>query len=377
MFGAIAAVWLLLPFFSKSKMVEMNNGLKFILLFALSLYSYCSFAQSGSPLYIESQFGYGFVAKHKPSLAEVTGGYIKTGEINIGLRSIGKKDWQQLYRYPSLGLGYIHIDLANPEKLGAADALYGYACVPILSTKRFELNYQINLGLGWLTKGNVAISTHVNAFLNFGVDTKLKLSDRLYLINGFGGFHFSNGAWKVPNLGLNAFTYRIGFRYLLNGKDSTRINRQIAAFVPHNKFKITFGTGTKQTQPEGGPQFMAYNISIAAARSVSYKRDLELGADIFIDPSLRRLYEQDGQLDKSLTDCTSIGLHLGHTAYLDKLGIMLNVGGYIRNPYDKRGYVYERIGIQYWFNKNIFANIGLKAHLEVADNFEFGFGFAI
>src|SRR5436853_7372771 len=65
---------------------------------------------------------YGFLLAHRPRIEHLvrhTYGF----EISLSRQTIGKKLWQQYYRYPQTGFSYIFLDFNNPDVLGNAHGL--------------------------------------------------------------------------------------------------------------------------------------------------------------------------------------------------------------------------------------------------------------
>ncbi|MEA2105787.1 MAG: acyloxyacyl hydrolase [Bacteroidota bacterium] len=199
-----------------------------IIIFFIALYpNVLGQKGEGSNYFFETNYQYGFVWQHRPSIESILGGNINVLQLNIGKETYGQTYWDQLYRYPDWGAGFYCANLGNNEEMGMANAIYGYINVPLFLRKKFEVRYNISGGLAYLTKGNVAIGTHLNLYFDININTRIPLSNRLYLVNAFGATHFSNGAMKMPNLGLNLFSYRLGIHYQLSGTEPKKIENEL------------------------------------------------------------------------------------------------------------------------------------------------------
>lgn len=159
-------------------------------------------------IYPDAAFHYGFIAAHKPSLNYLIRGDIKGIKVRFYKRETGEKDWHYSYRYPYRGLGYSYLDLGNTKELGTAHAIFGCFKSPVAEGQKFSAHYQFSAGLAYLNQGNIAVGTHINAYVDFDADVSYKITDKHRIYFAFGAMHYSNGAVQMPDPGLNLFTYR-------------------------------------------------------------------------------------------------------------------------------------------------------------------------
>lgn len=325
--------------------------------------------------FIEPVYQYGFIWQHRPSLAEIIGGNINVFRLTFGKETFGQKYWQQLYRYPDWGLGYSFTDLGNPEELGQANAIYYYLRIPVLKRNKFSLSYKISGGLARLNKGNIAIGSHLNLYFDASIDAKIKLSERLELINAFGATHYSNGAIEMPNLGVNLFSYRLGLHYKLQNPEREKITLELPELYGKNNITAVFGAGAKEKRPDGGKKFTVASFSIDYMRVLNLKHKVGFGLDAFYDETLLELMNPDSILNISNREIMRYGFHLSGEAQLDRLVLVVHIGTYLHANYTEDGKIYQRVALRYLFNKNLFANISLKTSKGVADFVEWGVGY--
>jgi len=329
-----------------------------------------------TPLNFEFQYQYGFIAKHKPSLAYLIGGSIHAIELSISKKTNGSKYWHGLYRFPEIGISAYHVNLGNDSVLGNGSSVAGFMNASVYKRPKFSINYQISLGLGYLSKGNIAIGSHLNAYLNLCIDTKWSITPHWQLTNAFGAFHFSNGGVKMPNLGLNVFTYRLGVKYIFSPElpVNTSINPEIKKALNIHFLPLI---GWKQINPPGGKNYHVYSLSTDVNYRISLKRSLGIGADISYDEGVKGLYEQDGQTEIANKNLYRTGIHISHNAYVGNLVAVIQVGAYVYNKRKDNGDIYQRLGIRYYWSRKSFFNLTLKAHMEKADCVEAGIGIDI
>jgi len=325
--------------------------------------------------YMEPVYQYGFLWQHRPSLADVAGGNIHVYQLTIGQTSYGKTFWDQLYRYPDRGIGFCYMFLGNPEDLGQAGALYYYLRFPLIKKKKFGLSYKLSGGLAYLNQENIAIGSHINLYFDFSIDTKVKLGERFELINAFGATHFSNGAIKMPNLGVNLFSYRIGLQYKLQVPDRERIRHELPELLAKNDISIVCGAGIKEKRPDGGQSFTVASASIDYLRILNHKYKLGAGFDLFYDETMFELMDPDSSLLLNNKDIMRYGLHLSYEAQINRLVIAIHLGTYLHANYIEDGKIYQRVALRYLLSKNLFANVSLKTSKGVADFVEWGIGY--
>lgn len=328
-------------------------------------------------LYLEPVYQYGFIWQHRPSLADVIGGNINVARITLGKNTFGKSYWEQLYRYPDCGWGYSFTDLGNPKELGQANALYYYIRIPTISRPKFSLSYKISGGLAYLNQGNIAIGSHINLYFDFSLDTKLKLSNRLYLINAFGASHYSNGAIDMPNLGVNLFSYRIGFQYHLNENPMEKIVSELPKIDYKNFITVVGGIGVKEQRPFGGEKLTVSSGSVDYLRQINLKNKVGGGVDAFYDEALLNLMNPDSTLNITTNDIMRYGVHVAGEARFKNLVLVVHIGTYLRAKYTEDGAVYQRVGLRYLLTERLFVNVSLKTSKGVADFVEWGLGYQI
>lgn len=330
---------------------------------------------SESPYFIETNYQYGFIWQHKPSLESILGGNINVVQLNLGKETYGKSYWDQLYRYPDWGGGVYFANLGNQEELGYASAIYAYVNVPLISRNKFELRYSVSGGLAYLTKGNIAVGTHVNLYFDANINARIFLTDRLYLINAFGATHFSNGATKMPNLGLNLFAYRLGFHYSLADVQPSKVTKQLPQNTKKNWFNMIINAGLKEAKFNPGTKYSVLSFSANYLRSFGYKHKIGVGFDYFYDESIYRLMNSDIASSYSRSETFRYGIHLATEYRINKICLDVQLGTYLYSRYEDDGLFYERVGIRYLIYKDLFLGVSLKANNEVADFIEWGVGY--
>ncbi len=177
-------------------------------------------------------YGYGYVfpsgkfvegdnEEHRPI------NYYVTSSARIIFQNFGdeKANWYRYYAYPYLGVG---VDVANffdVKEMGIPIAIYGFINGPFHRWKNLAFNYEIDLGLtgNWhhfnpeTNPYNVAIGAERTVFIHAGIGMSYRFMPHWEADFNVGVEHFSNGAIKVPNMGLNLLMPRLELRYCIHG----------------------------------------------------------------------------------------------------------------------------------------------------------------
>ncbi|MDD5570638.1 MAG: acyloxyacyl hydrolase [Bacteroidales bacterium] len=331
---------------------------------------------------VGSKCHYGFVIYHRESMRHLVTGHFPALEITAGKTTNGEKLWQRLYKYPDVGLCFFYSGLANKEHLGNVIALYPYINFPLINCKIYRLNFRFGTGLGYITKPfnrtenykDIAIGSHLNAAINLTFESNFKLFENFILTTGIGLTHFSNAAFKTPNLGINIPTISLGTYYKFSrsvylsfGKD-TLVNKKL-------QYSVYVTGGIKEIYPEDGPKYGTYSLGFCALKPLSLKNRFGLGFDLFYNPSTIKLLENDSIYISHNYEIIRPGINLTYEIVISKISICVQVGTYVFAKYKLQGDVYEKLGWKYFITNHIFSTITLKAHSTVADDFDLGIGY--
>lgn len=335
-------------------------------------------------LNVETDYGYGTMLPHHNSIAYFLKDRINTFDIKINKTTYGNKYWNQLYRYPVYGIGYYRSNLGNDDVFGYANGFYSFLKAPLLGqTNKLNLSYQIAFGLSYITEifdietnyQNLAISSHLNIFLDFSLHSNIPITKRLSLTNNIRFTHFSNGKIKSPNKGLNLLTGSIGLNYQLSKEVNTITKIKLPEIDKKNEFTLIYAAGIKTISRYNPENYFASSFIFDFNRNHSLKGSWSLGADIFYDGSNKEIALKEEGKTTSL-DPYQLGAHAGHDLKLGRLSVVLNLGGYIYAPVEQLAPIYSRIGLRYRIKNKFIANLTLKSHWAKASFVEWGFGYA-
>jgi len=308
-------------------------------------------------------------------------GHFPSAEIVLGKSSDGNKQWHHIHNFPEIGLTFFYSSLANNKYMGNVFAIYPHINFSIIRKDNFLFTFRMGSGLGYITKSfertenykNIAIGSHLNAAINACFETYFRISKKISLNAGFGFTHFSNAAFKMPNLGINVPTVSAGVYYKF--KESIVLpNKTDLSFSKKIQYQISLTGGLKELYPEGGSKFGTYSVSFCTLKPLNIKTSAGIGFDLFYDTSILQILKNDNNPVAHNYEILKPALCASYEILISKVSIYLQVGGYIYKISGNK-LLYEKLSWRYYFSEHMFASIALKAHFPVADDFDFGIGY--
>ncbi len=328
---------------------------------------------------------YGFVTAHNENMLYLIHGHAPGAEVNIFKTTSGKKQWQRAYNNPEIGISAFYIYLSNPSQLGFGMSVNPYVNFPLIKKKRFALKFKAAVSVGYLSKKfdrinnfkNGAVGSHLNGFVNLRLNAHYNLTDNYRLEYGLGLFHFSNGAFKVPNLGINIPTVNLGLAYQLSDNKPTIISSDTSiSHSSKSKFEIVcYAGGFKaEVHPPIGNKYAAFTVSTSIDFVKTQKHRFILGAELgYNGGNIKRL--DDNVVVNKKSELLQGGVKLGYALRVGSLELPLEFGYYIHTLVKRNGDYFHRIGLRYYCSNNLVVNFTLKTHWAVADYLECGIGY--
>ncbi len=205
----------------------MNMNKVSILLFTILNLSKISYAQNQYSIEHSYQNGYVFQTndfiRGNNAEKEIINAF-QMFSLKFSKQTTGKQQWEQLFNYPRYGLGFSIYDFHNPEEIGTPLAAYGFFNAPFKRWKKWSLNYEIGFGatFNWKSfdpvtnKYNIALGAGQSFYVDAGLLLNYRFNKHLDMETGFSLTHFSNGALKKPNKGLNTIAPKISIKYSID-----------------------------------------------------------------------------------------------------------------------------------------------------------------
>ena len=324
----------------------------------------------------------GFILNHSPFMRHLAVSHPVGFELNVQKQTTGSKPWHQLYKFPRIGFAFDYFDLRNPV-LGKVYAGSTYLNKTLLKTRNGALNYRLGVGLAYLPTGYDQESNHKNTVassaLNASMQTRFEYEHRLAkyfsVLVGLGLNHYSNGATKKPNQGINIPTLSFGLNYHTVSEANVQ-PQPLPEFAPDWLFTLSTTAGFRQINASNNKNYLVQSLTGTAAKPLNRKSNLVIGAEFFYDRSLKVQQLTDTTLTgKPFPDTKKGGLFLGHELLFGNLAFGTQLGYYVYRPYKTGTFYYERLELKYHFTPHLFGGLGLKVHGFAADVVEARVGY--
>ncbi|NHM08111.1 acyloxyacyl hydrolase [Flavobacterium sp. CYK-4] len=339
---------------------------------------------------IEVNFLRGNILPHSPELYHLITGHPEGIMLSFSRKTYGKEAWQSLYNYPDYGGYFIYQDFKN-EMLGknyAVGAHYNFYFL-----KR-HLMFKIGQGLAMTTRAydretnskNRAFGSkymgNTNFMLNYRKD---RIIGSLGIDAGFFFTHYSNGRFKSPNSGINTYGLNLGVHYDFEKQPQYVVLDSVASSMKYSesiKFNLVLRSGFNESYVIGSGQKPFYHFGAYADKRLNRKSAIQAGFDLFATTSIkefiryRSIAYPEEHLDPN-TDYKRVGFFIGHELFINRLSIETQLGYYIYRPFELDTPIYDRLGMKYYWYKNVYSALSVKTHGFLAEALELGIGIRI
>jgi hypothetical protein len=326
----------------------------------------------------------GFLMPHRPVMHHLLQGHSFAFEGSYTMQTTGQKEWHQTFRFPRWGATFFIADFGNPDQLGWSLGSYIFGELPVFRKNRFALMSKLGGGIGYVNKKydlqdnpkNNSIGSHLNSLIVLGMNMNYQFQ-KSEIALGIDMTHLSNGAVKLPNLGINVPYLSLGYTRYLEELQFDHSEKPLSSHIAElNQWQLNLMglVSTKQIYPTGGKNYFVGALGIFGSRKFGRKSGVDVGIDIIYNASLKdRLQDQE----YNHIDAIQLGLFAGYFIPINRLRILLGMGYYAKNTINVDGPFYHRLSTRYKLNKRWNIHFGIKSHWGKADYFEFGFFYRI
>jgi hypothetical protein len=321
--------------------------------------------------------------------------------IKLGKQTTGENQWEQLYKYPNYGIGVYMADFHNPEEIGTPFAIYGFFNAPFKRWNKLTFNYELGFGATFNWKSfnpitnnyNTSIGAGQSFFIDAGLNLQYCLTNRLDIETGFSLTHFSNGALKKPNEGINTIAPKISLKYNFENRPDF-IKSEIFEYEKENEWLVSFFGGIKNVIFEDvtidviekyeGINFPVFGISTVFNKQVSYKSKIGVGMSVSYNGALDAQAAVENNeleaLDSPFIDKLQLSIYPSYELIINKVSLILQPSFYLyrKNIKTNTPVYYQKIGLKYQFTKDFFAGITLRSYdFKTSDFIEWNVGYRI
>lgn len=304
-------------------------------------------------------------------------------DLLLNINTNGTKAWHKYWNNPDYGFSIGFFDLDQKNILGDVYYVtYFFEKSVFNSSGKHDIRYRIAPGLAYSdivynmgsNPDNILVSLPVNFIMELSLFYKLGISSSLNMIAGLNLTHYSNGALKFPNIGVNIPNLNIGLCYNFKGIDKQKITA--IEFEPEFKKAYEWQIIPAMSWKSAGEEYedldFAYSLSLNRIWKLNPRYSWVSGIDLMFNNTIRKV------LGNPEANRYRAGLTGGVQYELGRLAFLLQAGVYIYRPekqLDKA--IYQRWGFKHELGNKFLINLMLKTHYARADLIEIGFGLRI
>lgn len=320
--------------------------------------------------------------------------------IKLCTQTVGTSSNEQIYNYPLWGLGCKVLNFHNLSEIGIPIALYGFVDLPVVRRQKYTLNAELGFGLSFnwhsfnpiTNQFNVALGLGQAFMSDGGLTFNYELSDHFDLLAGLNFTHYSNGAIKMPNYGINSYAPKIGIKYNFY-KRPTFIKTKIVPLKRQGEWVFSTFAGMKNiifdsinvdiVEKYEGVFFPVLGISVLYNRQISRMSKIGIGFTFNSNDAINTQIKVDNNelvdIDAPFLSQLQLSIYPSYEFKVDKISLVLQPAFYIYRKTSKNQSTtfHQRIGINYQITDRIFAGITLRDYAMHADFVEWTVGYRI
>lgn len=358
-----------------------RNGFR-TLWFALCFLPAAVWAQSDS---IKPSFSVGFAVQrgfiipHSESIRSISNSNPYAFEANFSWHFRDVKAQSYCNCFPRAGISLMYINFDNPEILGRGYTLAPYVEPFIALAKKWDASVRFSAGAAYLDNiyhpennpENLFYSTHFSYILTLNVALNYQALPHWSLRLTGNYNHISNGGNKQPNKGINFPTVALGVDYIFKPVEFTKasVYQDNIGSSKNSIRAVLLGTG--KTSDITGKRKLLYGVNVTYGRKISRMSNFTAGTEYVNDATVK----ESVQTGDNSPDHKRISALVGHELEVGKFRFSQQLGVYIYSPAKAKDPVYQRWGLDFYFNRHIFTGLNLKAHRHVADFLDFRIGY--
>lgn len=400
-----------------SRLVKVNVQFLTFLFFPLILH-WSSIAQNSDTIGLqknkknwvfENNFYFGKIVKNYPVFPALDWAYLN--ECNIAIQTNGEKYWHKHYFYPQIGVGVLFGSTGNPEVIGTTFSLYPTFTIATKPASKSTVLFRMGLGTAYFSKTfhpihnseNLLIGSSVTGSAMASINYKITINPKNAIFFGLATYHFSNGHYQIPNVGINIIALNAGWHYI--SKVQKQVEKSKLKMIDRKlSYHIQGGFGVHEfagtVSATGGAKYPVYCGGIFVSKRVSAVNSVQLGLfgnyhTGFYDYITSHDFYSTHQRRHAFTGV----FFLGHEFIMGKFAFVTQGGLYWYNPFKKafleqqlrkkltvKNYLdlvnTNKLGFKYYFKKfemgriqGLYSGIYIKANFGQADFVEYSCGF--
>ncbi|HEX2970371.1 MAG TPA: acyloxyacyl hydrolase [Bacteroidales bacterium] len=321
-----------------------------------------------------AQAHYGFIIPHTSKVEPISHTNPYGFELDLNWLHTSFESWRVFHAYNISGVQLVYYNYQNPEIVGSSYALTAYTEPIVKRGNRLMFSVRGGGGLSYQTNifdfdkntENLFFSTRISFPLYMSARLKFGITDNLFLTLAGTYNHISNGAMRIPNMGMNFPTASAGLE-LFPGKfpklDNGYVPEKSIGF--REQYILIQGiTGYKDVY---GVSTWTWGMSSRYTWRMKSFYALNAGAELIFDKGVRKMIEIE---DKKL-DYKRFALTGGQDFFLGRIIFSQYIGVYLYSPYKAKAPVYQKYEVSYRVMPHLLTGVYLKAHTSDAELFGF------
>jgi len=330
----------------------------------------------------------GFILRHKPQIGHLITDHPKGFRMIYERKNYGKRQWQQRFNFPDVGATFTYVNYGD-DRLGETFSLIPHYSFYIRKNKLSanQLKYSAGIGLAYNTekydrefnnKNNV-LSTAVSIGVLLQVTYQRELMRRLFMNMSLAMTHFSNGAIKRPNSGINVMSTNLGFSYMINYTPEEYVYTEEKLFTETKiGYTLTLSSGIHEYARIGTGQYPFFVVTALSDLQINRKSAIGVALEWFASFSMKKDIADRFQFgDKEPPDWHRIGIALSHELFINDLSVITQAGYYLYDEFNYYGKLYLRVGLRKYLNDSLYGSFSVKSHAAKAEAAELGLGWRI
>ncbi|HLN19874.1 MAG TPA: acyloxyacyl hydrolase [Bacteroidales bacterium] len=337
------------------------------------LFLFSGFTASGQGNHsVGGRVHYGFIIPHTASIEPISHTKPYGFEVSLSRLHTNYESWDVFRRYNISGIQAGYFNYQNPEVVGSSYTLTIYTEPIFFHNDKFYFSVRAGGGISWQTRiwhyeynqANRFFSTRISMPLLLSARFNYRVAEKTYLTLAGTYNHISNGAMRVPNMGINFPTMSLGFEYYPSSFPQ----------LDHNYVHTRTGRSDVRYllfQVIGGFKYVWDEPTVAVGGSIRYVwqlRDfysLNAGVEFIADGGVKKYLE----IHEIYKDYKRFAVTGGQDFILGKLYFTQYLGFYLYAPYKARNLIYQKYELSMKITPGFRPGVYLKAHTSDADLF--------
>ena len=328
-------------------------------------------------------------------------------------KKLNSKAWHTDLHNPTIGIQIFktcfEFEDYKFQQIGSPLIVSGTYRAPFIQKNKFSFGYNFGLGaaMGWKTvwdgNDNLAIGSKNSFYIELGLNLRRELNKHFDVGLNVGLTHYSNGATKLPNYGINIANAFLNLDYKFGKEQEIKVITHKEKFKSKITFDASFFMASKSTMVKEDTVFFEYStvksvpvygFSGVASKDINRRNKLGIGITLTQNRANEIVkYQKDEEEalpqyevftipDFAPTNIRSklmISSYLAYELQFGNVSVLVQPSFYLYRGI-KLDYIpsfYQRLGIRYNTKNNIFLGFNLRAYdYHISDFIEWNIGYS-